>query len=164
MKKLLLALLAVLLFAGIAFAVSIPQSEDPKNGSQVTTVPVFNNSGSSIAAGSVVVWDIDSSTGDNDNWITTTTTNDTHVVAGVVFPSACATADTCTIAVRGVVDVNIGGYGAPGGVYGGGTVEGSLCTSPTAGKARNCVNESNRFGFVTQAVSSGVVKAFINTL
>lgn len=146
MKKFIFALLAVLLIAGVAFAVSIPQSEESKNGPYVWTVPVYNNSGSTLDVGDVVIWDIDASTGDNDNYVTTTTTADTHIVAGVVYSADIAAGDTGTIVVRGVVATDCINLQ---------TVNGPACSSGTAGTATSCSDDDAMFGHVTQVCSSG---------
>lgn len=159
MKKLYSLILAFLLLgSGLAFAVAIPEGEDAQNGPAVWLVPVYNNSGSSLSAGDVVIWDIDSSTGDDDNYVTTTTTADTVLVAGVVYRNTIAAASNGTIAIRGVVPVNMQTNG------GGSAVKGPLCTSTTAGKAKSCATDGNKFGIVTTVVSSGSVNAFVSAL
>jgi hypothetical protein len=156
MKKLFFVLLAILLIAGNAFAISIPQSESGTTGPAVVTIPVYNNLGSTMDAGDVAIWDIGSSTGDNDNWVTTTSTADTYLVACVVYPSDIAAGDVGTCAIRGVVPVDMSttGVGAAGSV---------LCTSTTAGSAGNCAAATaiGAFGIVTTAVSGGSVNAMI---
>lgn len=159
MKKLLFVL-ALLLIAVPAFAISIPQSESGTTGPAIVTIPVYNNSGGTMDAGDVAVWDIGSSTGDNDNWVTTTTTADTFLVAGVVYPADIAAGDVGTIAVRGVVQVDFGatGTGAAGSL---------LCSDSVAGAADNCTSstgDKNAFGIVTTAVSSNSVNAMLQGL
>lgn len=157
MKKLFFVLLAILLVAGTAYAISIPQSESATNGPAVVTIPVYNNSGSTMDAGDVAIWDIGSSTGDNDNYVTTTTTAATYLVAGVVYPADIAAGDVGTLAIRGVVPVDYaGGDGAAGGL---------LCTSTVAGNASSCSStQAASFGIVTTALSGGVVNAFLKGL
>lgn|SRR3990167_4378570 len=138
MRKLLSLVLALLLMSGVAFAASIPQSEDPVAGPAVWTVPVYNNSGAILDIGDVVVWDIGSSTGDDDNYVTTTTTADTALVAGVVYPSDIAIGGTGTIAVKGVVQVDSHENFV--------SQPGLACTSVTAGSARPCRTDANAFG------------------
>lgn len=154
MRKFLFALLAVLLIAGMANAVSIPQSEDPNHGPGVWMVPVY--SAGALDVGDVVVWAIDDSTGDNDNWVETTTTANTSIVAGVVYPSAISAGGTGTIAIRGVVQVDVEGGIAAGDL---------LCTSSTAGTAKSCGTQTiaayGQFGIATSAASSGEVLAVI---
>jgi len=161
MKKLFLVSLAVLLMGGVAWAISFPQSEKGDVGPYVWTVPVYNNSGSNMPAGTVAVWQITSSTGDDDNYVTTSTDVDTFLVAGVIYPNAIASTDTGTMAVHGVVTVLVG----PDGV-----AEGSLlCVdNTTAGLANNCsslTDDSNAFGFATTGVLThgtyAEVKAFL---
>jgi len=160
MKKLFLVSLAILLTVGIAHAVSFPQSEDAKNGPGIWYVPVYNNT-SALSKGDVVVWDIASSPGDNDNYITTTTTSDTFIVAGVVWPFAIGAGGRGTIAVKGVVDVNTE---SDGGGISTATANWLLCTGNTAGRAQVCsdlVTDPNSFGFTTAARSDTVVKSYI---
>ena len=153
MRKYIFALLAILLLAGVAVAASIPQSEDPNNGPGVWMIPVHAES--ALDVGDVVVWDIDASSGDDDNWVETTTTASTGLVAGVVYPNAIDAGGSGTIAIRGVVQVDFdsGGIGAAMSL---------LCTSATAGSATNCNNDANNFGIVTQACTSGSCLAYIN--
>lgn len=148
-NKFLSLFVAALLLTGFAtesFATVIPSAEDPLNGSQLSLKPVYNNSGAALSAGDVVVWDISNSTGDDDNYVTTTTTGDTVLVAGVVYRNSIPAASTGYIVVNGVVPVNI--YG------GGNTVNGPLCSSTVAGKARSCLNNDVAFGYVTTVVDS----------
>src|SRR3990167_5752867 len=133
MKKLLNVFLVVLLILGMAVvsqAASIPQSERGNEGPAPWYIPVYNNSGSDFDAGDVVTWDIGSSTGDNDNYVTTTTASDTLLVAGVVWPNAITAGDTGTIAIKGVVECDIGAQGVGAG--------GPLCTSATTGGGDQC--------------------------
>lgn len=160
MKKLLNGLFALLLVCGgaqLAHAVSIPEAEDASNGPAVWTVPVYNNSGGTLNVGDVVIWDSDNSTGDNDNYVTTTTTGDTYIVAGVVYPSAISAASNGTIAVHGVVAVNMT-------TGGGDTVKGPVCTSTTAGKARSCSTNAAMFGQVTTVTTSGSANVYVHGL
>lgn len=159
MRKLFLVLLAIFALVGVANAINIPQSEDAKNGPAIWTVPVYNNT-TVLDVGDVVIWDIGNSTGDNDNYVTTTTTAGTYIIAGVVFPSAIAAGDTGTIAVRGVVQVDYiatGGLAAAGGI---------LCTTTSAGNASNCTTDalmgSGGFGITTVVNSTTSVDAYIN--
>ena len=169
MKKLLFISLAVLLIAGSAYAISLPQSEVGDSGGPfVWTQQVYNNtadssgynSSATLDVGDVVVWDILNSTGDNDNYVTLTTTADTYLVAGVVYPNAIAAGDTGTIAIRGVVKVDIAQAGASN------ITLGSLvCTSTTAGAANVCsssTSDTDAIGFAVAAPGSADVLSFIN--
>ena len=69
MRKFLFSIVALLLMVGVASAASIPGSIDPTAGPEVWVTDVYNNSGSTLDIGDVVVWEIDASTGDNDNYI-----------------------------------------------------------------------------------------------
>lgn len=157
MKKFLLSsLFALLVLAGganFAHAISIPDGEDPKNGPAVWTVPVVNNSASTLSAGAIVVWDITNSTDKNDNYVTTTTTADTSLVAGVIFGNSIAAGGTGTMAVHGVVPVTMAG--------GGNVVNGPICTSGLAGQARSCGDDDKRVGVTTTVTSSGTAQVFL---
>lgn len=162
MRKYLYVFLAILLVAGVAHAISIPQSEDPKTGPAVWTVPVYNNSGGTLDVGDVVVWDIASSTGDDDNYVTTTTTADTFLVAGVVYGNDILAASRGVIAVHGVVSVDL----VTTSHVNAGTL---LCSGTTAGAAQACsdlTSDNEAIGFsVTEAgtgASTGQVFLFRN--
>ena len=146
MKKLVLALFAVLLIAGMAYAVSLPQSEEAKAGPGIWYLPVYNNDSETLDAGQVVVWDIGSSTGDNDNYVVNTTTVDTAIVAGVIWPADIAINDSGTMAIRGVVECNMTNATTAGGV---------LCTSTEAGAGINCIDNSMKYAIITETVAAG---------
>jgi hypothetical protein len=148
MNKFFGIFLAVLLVCGVAFAASIPGTEDATDGPAVWTIPVYNNSSGTLDVGDVVVWDIANSTGDNDNYVTTTTTADTHIVAGVVYPSDIADGAVGTIVIRGVVQVDV----VQGNLQ---TAGGLACTGTTAGSAGSCADDNAAFGIVTQGSSGG---------
>lgn len=154
MKKLLL-ILALLLCGGVSYAANIPDVVNPYDGGPSPWVDsVYNNSGSSLSVGDLVVWDVASSTGDDDAWVTTTTTANTNLVAGVVWPKAIAAGDRGSIVIRGPVTVNTSGNHAAGD---------GLCSSGTAGKVGVCSSAitGNRIGFAVAGDSSGTVKAFL---
>ena len=67
MKKfvIFLAILLLVSFTGMAESQLFV---DPTAGPEVWVTSVYNNSGGALSAGSIVVWDIASSTGDNDNY------------------------------------------------------------------------------------------------
>ena len=109
MRKLyLLTLAALLVMSGVAFAAGIPNTVDAKNLPSVWIETVYNNSGSDLTSGTVVVWDFGSSTGDyadQCNWVTTTTTASDPWTAGVVVSNTLETAGVGAIAIKGVVNV-----------------------------------------------------------
>ena len=160
MKKfvIFLAILLLVSFTGMAQAQLFV---DPVAGPEVWVTSVYNNSGSSLSAGDVVIWDIASSTGDNDNYVTTTTAVDTTLIAGVVFPNSIGTGEIGSIAVRGAgIKVNT--------IAGGSVAVGtSLCTGATAGSASVCSEtggDPNRIGFCTSANTGSSCTAFISVL
>lgn len=133
MRKLLLVLVA-LLFVSVGnaqawFAADARTTEGAAN----IKIPVYNNSGSALDEGDVVVWDIGSSTGDNDLYVTTTTTADTGLVAGVVAPGGIAAASVGSIIVYGLAQCDVGSLGVAAG--------GTICTASTAaGDGDYCAN------------------------
>lgn len=160
MKNLKLSLLSILLLlgmTGVSFAISIPEVDDAKNGPQVVLIGVYNNSGSTMDVGDVAIWQVASSTGDNDNYVTTTTTSDTYLVAGVVYPADIAAGDIGTIAVRGPVQVDV----IAGNLQ---TDAGLACSSGTAGAARSCTTDAANFGIVTQANTGTSAIVYVNTM
>ena len=157
MRKFLFLLMAILLVGGLVYAASIPQSEDAKNGPFPWLIQVYNNSGSTMDAGDVAIWDIASSTGDDDNYITTTTTVNTGPVAGVVYPSSIAAGDIGTIAIYGTVGVDVGTTFTD---IAAGTL---LCTTAVAGNAQACLGGKEPYGFAyaVASPSSGSVQAVL---
>lgn len=160
MKKYLLSFLFALLFATggaqLACAVAIPEVEDPRDGPAVWLVPVYNNSGGTLDVGDVVIWDTEQSTGDNDNYVTTTTTAGTSIVAGVIYGSDIVAGESGKMAVHGVVSVDM--------AAGGNEVDGPVCTSPTAGSAMSCTDDDKAFGIVTTVTSSGSANVMLRGL
>ena len=132
MKKARLFLLAFLLLLSMTGLATAQLVYNPATGMSYETIPVYNNSGGTLDAGDVVVWDIASSTGDNDAYVTTTTTADTDLVAGVIWPSSIAAASSGTMAILGLVECDLGAQGVASG--------GPLCTSGTAGGGDMCTS------------------------
>jgi hypothetical protein len=154
MKRLfILTALIVCLTVGIVYAANIVRVVDPQNQKEIWITEVYNDDDASatMTAGSVVVWDIHSSTGDNDNYVTETSTADTGLVAGVVYPTDIAFGATGTIAIYGIVDVDTNGAQ---------TVDDVLCTSTGVGVADDCTTDAFGFCVVTEAADPG--KCFIN--
>ena len=91
LNKLMAISLAVLLLAsGQAWATSI-SSDGNRGDANVILTAVFNDSGGTLTSGTVVIWDtgagdpVDASLG---AWVTTTTTADSNLVAGVVHQAS----------------------------------------------------------------------------
>lgn len=149
MKKFIVFLMAIL-FLGVAtpsqayFGAADAQTTESSGSVKVT---VYNNSGSDLDVGDVVVWDIGSSTGDNDLYITTTTTADTGIVAGVVYPSAISTGNQGAIVVYGFAECDTSSLGINAG--------GTMCTSGTAGAGDTCANAGTA-GNNAYAIASAV--------
>ena len=140
MKRLfLITALIICLSVGIAYAAQIQRVVDPKNQTEVWITSVFNNSAKELTVGEVVVWDIGSSTGDDDNYVTVTTSADTNLVAGVVYPANIPIDGVGSIVIHGAVDVDLADSGC--------TVDDVLCTSTTTDKAKDCTSDA--YGFAT---------------
>jgi len=166
MKKFRLFLLTCLLMlsiTGLVSAANIPAAVDPDDGGpEVWTIQVYNDDDSSgdFDVGDIVIWDIDASTGDNDNWVTTTATADyTGAIAGIVYPKAIAYHETGSVAIWGSVQADIlNGHGQ--------TLYGYICTSATAGSGRDCASATNstEYGQIVQVGSSTSAQILVNTL
>lgn len=105
-----ISLIALLLLglSGIAYGAGIPMASDPLNAPEVWTMEVYNNSGSALTSGSVVVWDNEADSTDTSfayrtMWINTTTTADDIQVAGVVIDPSIPASSEGTIAIWGPV-------------------------------------------------------------
>ena len=154
MKRLFLLAAVLMLAANTSYAQTI--ACDPVNGPCFEAQSVFNNASGALDVGDVVIWDVDASTGDNDNYVNTTTNAMTGLVAGVVYPAAIAVGAQGSIVTYGEVTVDATTDGsAP-------VSEGYICTSGTAGAARTCGVGQNHFGQATANASGGSVTAFIN--
>lgn len=160
MKKFII-FLAILL---LVFMTGLAQAQlfvDPDAGPEIWVTSVFNNSSSTISKGSIVIWDIDESTGDNDNYINTTTVVDTSQAAGIVWPVDILSKEIGSIVVRGTgitVIVTTNTTGVQEGTQ--------LCTSGTAGTAGHCseIADPNNIGFCTSDNSGGTCVAYISAL
>lgn len=151
MKKLLIAA-AILLFIGsFAIAANIP-IVDPETDPKPVITAVYNPGASSIAAGQVVCWAGDGSTGDDKNHIDTTCGTDAWHVAGVVYPSAIGATSSGTIAIYGVASVSLRENVA---------AKTMLCATSTAGKASACAERAYAFGETTEAGSSNAADTML---
>ena len=67
------------------------------------TTTVFNDSGSALTSGSVVIWDNDDTEFDRNGYpyVTTTTTADSDHVAGVLVNNSCADQSLCEMVYYG---------------------------------------------------------------
>lgn len=149
MRKLFLALLAILLVAGVGYAHEL--SYDPQTSLPNITIPVYNNSGSALTAGMNVIWDIDASTGDDDAYVTTTTTAGTNLVAGVVARNI-ATGESGAIVIWGLTTCTVTGVAE----------NGTICTSGTAGTGSWCTDAYSPYGICTAAESGGSCNCFVS--
>lgn len=144
MKNLFLAIL----FLGLAFnvhATSIPDATEPKEGGpNLWLESVYVTTGATaLDVGDVVCSDMDTSTGDDDQWVEQCAAADTYNVVGVVWPVGIGAGGTGTIVIRGPVQTDAVASSL-------GVVNGPACSSTTAGSARSCTTEAANFGIVTQ--------------
>jgi len=132
--KNLLVVLAILSFTGIAYGAGIPTAVDPQNGPEVWTQEVFNDSGSTLSSGTVVIWDYTdtdmSAISSRKMYVTTTTTVDDIAVAGVIVDDSLINQEVGTIAIYGPVKVRSTMSGGSGTC----TAGAGVGTSATAGK------------------------------
>jgi len=155
MKKIFLFVFALLLIAGVAQAAGIPTAVDPKNEPEVWTQEVYNNSGSALTSGSVVIWDCSSDTTDSSyayrtGWVTTTATADSPLVAGVVVDDSIAASSQGTIAIYGPV------YALCNDSSDGVTVSTCVGTAAAAGRVGDSAGGANT-GILGIALASGGV-------
>lgn len=104
MKRYLFALLLGLGMARTVWADSIMQVVSATtSGSGQQTATVFNDSGSVLVSGNVVVWDNDDTEYDRSGYpyVTTTTTADSIHTAGVMSTGTCPDQSLCEIIVAG---------------------------------------------------------------
>lgn len=104
MKKLLLAALLTMGMASVASADGFRSVVGPTTeGAARATVMVYNDSGSDLTSGSVVIWDNDDTEFDRQGYpyVTTTTTGDDDWVAGVTLDPNCVSGTMCEIVVYG---------------------------------------------------------------
>ena len=137
MRKNLFIVLALLLTMGVANAAGIPLGVDPSEGPEIWTQQVYNDSGSTLTSGTVVVWDYtDSDMYDLDlrrAYVTTTTTADNIAVAGVSVTPSWANGDVGSICIYGPVRARATGTVTAGLAIG---------TSGTAGVVTGYANTS----------------------
>ena len=108
MKKFLMISLAVLLLAsGKAYAIQVSSDGVRGDANRIFTA-VFNDSGGTLTSGTVVIWD--TGTDDPTNvglgaYVTTTTTADSNLVAGVVHQSSILDQGIGAIQIYGAREV-----------------------------------------------------------
>lgn len=157
MKRIIaIAAILVLGIATVSSAFFGAANPTATNGDANVKIVVYNNSGSALDEGDVVVWDVDASTGDNDLYVTTTTTADTGLVAGVVSSAGIGSGESGAIIVYGLADCDLGEYGA--------AEAGPICTSGTAGGGRTCASATadNAYAITAAAgAASAQVKCFV---
>ena len=104
MRKLLAIFALLLAGSGVAWADSINHVVGTTtSGSGRITATVFNDAGSTLVSGAVVVWDHDDTEYDNSGYpyVTTTTTADDLYTAGVMLTGSCPDQQLCEIITSG---------------------------------------------------------------
>lgn len=149
-KKFLFIALALLLVSGSAFAAGIPMAADPQNSAEVWTQEVFNDSGSTLSSGEVVVWDYTDSDmatlATRKPYVTTTTTADNIAVAGVIANPSCPDQSECAIVIYGPTRARATGSGVTEGT--------AVGTSTTAGKVAGYANTGNDDGILGWSIEA----------
>lgn len=111
MKKLLLvAGLLALAGSGVAWADAGVGIQAPTSQMLTKTRIVYNDSGSDITSGAVVIWDNDDTEFDrsgNPYIAGTTTTAQSIHTAGVILDNTCVNGNTCEIVIEGWARTNI---------------------------------------------------------
>lgn len=141
MKKLFSSLIACALIMSPAYLFAQVSSDPSVRAGQIV-VPVYNDGTSAIAAGNVVVWDTTSTAADVDAAIVaTTTTADTNIVAGVIWPAAIPAGGEGSMVIWGWAKCDVVAAvpkGSP------------LCTSTTAGSGGYCADNDGAYAFLTE--------------
>lgn len=144
-KKLLIALIAVLVFSGAAFAWGTGGGDGSDVGQLQETAVFFNNSGKQLLTGVVVVLDLTGSgvtTGTTlGAYVTTTATADSRLVMGVVKVQALNQTPVVVI-TKGPADTQFNSADNP-------YVGDSVGTSTVAGKA----GAGTRLGVLLEGLS-----------
>jgi len=155
MKKLLLVVF-ILLYAGIAGATT--QVIDAVNNHELWVTTVFNDETSTMDVGDCAEWKMDSSTGDNLNYVEQCDAVDTHIVAGVIWPVDIAAKSTGTMVIKGPVATDTLATAQPIGL---------LCASATGGSVALCSDSADDaaalgFSTATGSSNSAVVNVFLH--
>ena len=103
MRKLLAVLVLLLAGSGVAWADGLQQVVGSTTTNPHWTVTVFNDAGSDLTSGSIVVWDNDDTEFDRSGYpyVTTATNNGSPWVAGVTLNNTCVDQSLCEIVVYG---------------------------------------------------------------
>src|SRR3990167_11264033 len=130
-----IALVAILLSLGMTMTAwaGCPDVMDATTKFSCTTI-VYNDSGSNLTSGAVVVWDTDDTEFDRSGYpyVTTTTTADHDHPAGVLVNSTCNAGELCSMVYFGWARTNI----ADG--TDNATEDTPVATSSVAGQAGDC--------------------------
>ncbi len=157
MKKVFIVLVSILCVCSVAHAYFMIGDPRKTDAAANIKIPVFNNSGVALDTGDVVIWDVGSSTGDNDLYVTTTTTSNTGLVAGVVS-SAIGISSSGSIIVYGFAECDIDS--TPRGNVVNGTI---LCTSGTAGDGEPCLDDNQSYAIANATIAAGAQgNCFVN--
>ena len=150
------------LFA-FALATSNALANNPNNPeSYQELITIYNNSGSALTSGTVVIWDTTGTAGTTlGGYVTTTTSADSNLAAGVVVSDSIPASERGVICTKGPCQVLMAN--STDGTAAAGTPIG---TSTVAGQAGNAASDAPIVGtsLQTSAVSSDtlVIWAYIN--
>src|SRR3990167_6697841 len=106
-KLMALSLAMLLLASGQAWATTISSSGDRGDANIILTA-VFNDSGGTLTSGTVVIWDTGAADPANAGlgaYVTTTTTADSNLVAGVIHQASIVDQGIGTIQIYGAREV-----------------------------------------------------------
>ena len=108
MRKLLALAALLVLGASNVWAGGITGTQSPSTPFRITA-EVYNDSGSALTSGTVVIWDNDDTEFDENGYpyVTTSTTVDDDWTAGVILDNNCPAASMCQIVVYGPAFVNL---------------------------------------------------------
>jgi len=161
MKKLFLVVLALLLCVGVANATNIPRAVDAVNGREIWVTSVFVNETTNptfMDVGDCAQWDMDSSTGDDKNYVVQCDATDTYLVAGIIWPAQISGQTVGLMAIKGPVQAD-----TTSDVLGAGFL---MCASEIDGYVQPCsasgTTDPNAIGFVTTA--GGTSTATVNII
>ena len=101
--KFLIALAVLLMAGGTAFAGLQVSSDGVRGDAGQILTSVYNNSGADLTSGTIVVWDSTGADSTLGAYVTTTTSADSNLAAGVVVSDTILSGGVGTICVYGPV-------------------------------------------------------------
>lgn len=159
MRKLFLVLVALLVVSVGNAQAWFAADAKTTNGAASVSIPIYNDDDSSSDwdAGDVIVLDASDSTGDNDLYGTRTTTADTGLVVGVVWPSAITNGNVGSVVVYGFAECDLSALGI--------AADSPICTSTTAGAGDACSSGTAGYRYAVSNIAGAAstqVSCFVN--